>query len=62
VGAAFTFGVLFHFADMAAVFIHQLCQYFCHIIPSAPNQMLSMDECLRPLQAFCLDMQKKLDA
>jgi hypothetical protein len=41
---------------------HQLCQYFCHIIPSAPNQMLSMDECLRPLQAFCLDMQKKLDA
>lgn len=41
---------------------HQLCQYFCYVIPSEQNQVLTLDECLRSLDTFCLDTQAKLNA
>ena len=41
---------------------HQPCQIFSQIIPSQPGRMLSLEECLRPLHAFYLATQAKINA
>ena len=41
---------------------HQPCQIFSQIIPSQPGRMLSLEECLRPLHAFYMATQAKINA
>lgn len=41
---------------------YTLCQIFSTVIPAQPDKILTMEECLRPLHAFCVDIQAKLNA
>jgi len=40
---------------------YPLCQIFTRIIPSQPGKMLSLAECLRPVHAFFVEQQAKLN-
>jgi len=36
---------------------HPICQTFAKIIPSEPNQLLTMEECMQPLHDFCVEVK-----
>lgn len=36
---------------------HPICQTFAKIIPSQPNQLLTMEECMQPLHDFCVEVK-----
>lgn len=41
---------------------YQPCQIFSQVIPSEPGKMLNLEECLRPLHAFYMETQAKINA
>lgn len=40
---------------------YTLSQIFSTVLPAEPGKMLTIEECLRPLHAFCMSIQAKLN-